>query len=230
MHGLEVRRGHVCVSLRCFQVAMAHHLLQTEDVPAPAQIPGGECVPRGCSVRPGAVKPNKRQSSFAERSTLWRSSAVSSDVANRRDSGLRLKSETRWWMRRIELRLLSIARKQTLPCFQFPALPTLPSAHKSRHCFSVLFKVPAVSSSLPSLWRTRQRRTATTSHHHPAKNPQNLADHFPHPAHNRTSQQQIRPASHRPPPVTPLLSRFWPQATENKCFSSFSFAQTAENK
>ncbi len=33
-----------------------------------------------------------------------------------------------------------------------------------------------------------------------------------------------------PSPLTPLLSRFWPQAIENKYFSRFNIAQTAENK
>ena len=43
-------RGHVCVSLRCFQIRMSHHLLQAKDVSATAQIAGCERVP-GCVER-----------------------------------------------------------------------------------------------------------------------------------------------------------------------------------
>ena len=39
-----------------------------------------------------------------------------------------------------------------------------------------------------------------------------------------------RSAPGRKPPVTPLRSRFWPQAIENRNFSRFSSAQTSENK
>lgn len=46
MHGLEVFCGHVRVSLRCFQVRIAHDFLQAEHVPALAQIAGCERVPR----------------------------------------------------------------------------------------------------------------------------------------------------------------------------------------
>lgn len=63
MHGLEVCRGHVRVSLRCLKVGMSHDLLQQEDIPAPAQVAGCECVPRGverapwCGESEGQAKP-----------------------------------------------------------------------------------------------------------------------------------------------------------------------------
>ena len=40
----------------------------------------------------------------------------------------------------------------------------------------------------------------------------------------------LQPPQPPPHPLTPLLSIFWPQAIENKYFSRFNIAQTAENK
>ncbi len=47
MHGLKICCCHVCVPLGRLQVGMPHYFLQAEDVPAPTQIAGCECVPSG---------------------------------------------------------------------------------------------------------------------------------------------------------------------------------------
>ena len=52
MHGLEVCRGHVRLSLRRFQVRIAHHFLQQKDVSTPAQIARCERVPCGVERAP----------------------------------------------------------------------------------------------------------------------------------------------------------------------------------
>ena len=61
MHGLEVCRGHVRLSLRRFQVRIAHHFLQQKDVSTPAQIARCERVPCGVERAPWCGEPSERQ-------------------------------------------------------------------------------------------------------------------------------------------------------------------------
>ena len=83
-------------------------------------------------------------------------------------------------------------------------------------------------------------------HHHPTRNPaKKSSETLPTISPIRRTidpvSSQPAPESEEPPavgralqppqpPLTPLLSRFWPQAIENKYFSRFHIAQTAENK
>ena len=105
---------------------------------------------------------------------------------------------------------------------------------------------PAIPDPRAQLQPPPPIKPAPPRHPHPSRNPaKNIPPTLPTISPIRRTidpvSSQPGPESEKPPatgralqppqpPLTSLLSRFWPQAIENRNFSQFYIAQTAENK